>query len=134
MNDIKFLKSLYMPCNLVKEGGNVPYFSSTIHSDAQITFNNWHHNRDQTLNFIHAFCQKMESIHVELKEISCLNKSKRCYVILSNWTLEVIGMKGVKEICPMMEVISLKGNKIIRATGVMHLGGKLGNFLKDEHV
>lgn len=127
--EIDFIKSLYLPYNEVSNGGNIPDFSNTIHEEAVITFNNWTHNRQETLDFIDAFCKRMKSISVEMAEVSCLNQNTSTYVILSNWELELLELPGVKAVCPMMEIISLKDNRIIRATGVMHAVGEVEKLL-----
>lgn len=133
MNDINFLESLYLPYNDVKNGENTPDFSATIDKEADITFNNWTHNREETLSFINAFCKKMRSICVELLEVTCINPHKRIYVVLSNWILEPMAMHGIKEKCRMMEVIYLKNDKIIKAVGAMHTGSMGEIFSEIPH-
>jgi DNA-directed RNA polymerase subunit H (RpoH/RPB5) len=132
--ELEFIKSLYLPYNKVKNGTEIPDFSNTIRDDAEITFNNWTHNRQETLSFIDAFCKKMKSIHVEIQEVTCLNESKSIYVILSNWELELLAMPGVKEVCPMMEIITLKEGRIVKATGVMHTVGTLSGLLQSDNL
>ncbi|QEP43086.1 hypothetical protein D5085_08150 [Ectothiorhodospiraceae bacterium BW-2] len=134
MSELEFIKSLYLPYNQVKAGGNIPDFSDTIDEAAEITFNNWTHNRQQTLDFIDAFCKKMQSIQVEIAEVSCLNEATSTYVILSNWDLELIQSPGNHSICPMMELITLKGGRIIKTAGVMHAVGEVSQLLASGDI
>ena len=128
-NDINFIKSCYSKYNLINEGKNIPDFSPYFDPEAKVIFNNVTYNFKETIDLINIFCKNMNSVKVNIiYEIECLDQVNRSYLVLSNWECETV--TGQKDVCPMMEIIDIKNDRIIKAIGVIHMG-ILGNLLTD---
>jgi hypothetical protein len=131
-SDIEFIKTLLNSFNGVVDGKNIPDFYEYIHTDAEIKFNNETYNCDECAHLMNDFCAATKSMEVTIvKPIECLNEAERNYLVLSSWNIESLAGGG-KAVCPMIETIAIKDNKIIKAKGVISMGGELNKFLTDD--
>jgi hypothetical protein len=116
-SDIDFIKSFYSKYEF-NSPTQVPDFKDYLHPNIKVTFNNETFASSDVPGLIEVFFTSMHSIKIEMVgDIKPLNDSEGLYLVLSNWYCKTI--KGIEGMCPMLEIFTIKDQKIIEAVAMM---------------